>query len=189
MSEGKKFIRGHWGRGKPLSAERRSKISLAKVGKPGFKKGCLEDRFWSKVEPEPNSGCWLFVGSWDSCGYGTFGVRSYVTEHAHRVVYKLCVGSIPEGMSVLHKCDVRACVNPAHLFLGTQKDNVRDMCAKGRQVALKGESHPLAKMNWKKVKIVRSLFCNGMSVAELARRYGITHRAMHLIVVGATWRE
>ena len=85
------------------------------------------DRFENKYIPEPNSGCWLWVAGRMSNGYG--GVMG---NGAHRTSWELYRGAIPEGLSVLHKCDVKICVNPDHLFLGTQADNLADMRGKNR---------------------------------------------------------
>ena len=94
------------------------------------------DRIMHRVEPEPNSGCWLWIGRTNAQGYGTIGVKlsngSCRRKLVHRVMYSTTHGSIPPGMFVLHKCDVRSCCNPQHLFLGTQRDNVLDAKAKGR---------------------------------------------------------
>jgi len=93
------------------------------------------ERFMDMVMPEPNSGCWLWTGYVDcSWGYGQVPFRGdkYGGRTAHRVSYVLFVGAVPEGMLVLHKCDVRCCVNPDHLFVGTHRDNQQDKCRKGR---------------------------------------------------------
>lgn len=81
--------------------------------------------------PEPNSGCWLWLLSVDGKGHGKMS-GSHRTRSAHRVSWRLHRGPIPAGICVCHKCDVRSCVNPDHLFLGTHQDNVLDMIAKGR---------------------------------------------------------
>lgn len=90
-------------------------------------------RILDKIEMIPEAGCWLWTARIGGNGYGSIttpgGSRK---EQAHRVSYKDFIGPIPAGMCVLHKCDVRACVNPNHLWLGTKKDNTADMDAKGR---------------------------------------------------------
>ena len=83
------------------------------------------------------SGCWLWTGAINSSGYGSFAIREGgrpKTDNAARISWKLYRGAIPEGSHVLHACDVRRCVNPDHLFLGTNQDNTRDKAIKGRGV-------------------------------------------------------
>lgn len=98
-----------------------------------------KQRFWSKVDrngpahPELGTRCWVWTAS-TAAGYGNFCVRRPLNVGSHRFSWELSNGPIPEGLWVLHRCDNRRCVNPAHLFLGTAKDNVRDMIAKGRDV-------------------------------------------------------
>lgn len=91
----------------------------------------LIDRFEAKVERCPMSGCWLWTDAPNGSGYGRIftGGRDVM---AHRVSYEMHCGSIPDGLQVLHRCDTPACVNPAHLFLGTHDDNMADMKRKGR---------------------------------------------------------
>jgi hypothetical protein len=81
---------------------------------------------------EPNSGCWLWTGDLNWAGYGTVS-RNARPKKAHREAWELLVGVIPSGKFLLHKCETRSCVNPAHMFVDTQADNVRDMVAKRRQ--------------------------------------------------------
>jgi hypothetical protein len=94
----------------------------------------LQERFEQYVFPEPNSGCFLWVGAWGTKGYGQFhiGGRSGAAHKAHRVAWELANGPIPVGLQVLHKCDTPCCVNPDHLFLGSNLDNHRDKARKGR---------------------------------------------------------
>jgi hypothetical protein len=90
------------------------------------------DFFWSKVSFEPNTGCWLWFGGMLAHGYGQMANREGKVVGVHRFSWVLHFGPIPKGMMVLHKCDERSCVNPAHLFLGTALDNSHDMMKKGR---------------------------------------------------------
>jgi len=87
--------------------------------------------FADYYEPCPTTGCYLWLGKLNSSGYASkyFGGKM---ELAHRIAWILENGAIPHGMQVLHRCDVRSCVNPDHLFLGTQRDNLRDAIRKGR---------------------------------------------------------
>jgi hypothetical protein len=87
-------------------------------------------RFWSKVRRDA-SGCWLWTGALNTKGYGQFPTGSAYL--VHRLAYRFAHGSVPHGRLVLHRCDVRSCVNPDHLFLGSALDNVADMIAKGRR--------------------------------------------------------
>lgn len=91
----------------------------------------MEPRFWEKVDQSPENGCWLWVGAIDKNGYRQMRVTPN-TLKAHRIAYELLVGPIPDGLILLHSCDSRRCVNPAHLSVGTYKDNYDDMMRKGR---------------------------------------------------------
>lgn len=92
----------------------------------------------AKVVPEPNTGCWLWTGEVTVSGYGQFWDKlQKKTVRSHRWIYKKVVGDTEDGMYICHKCDVPACVNPAHLFQGTPKDNMVDCSIKGRVFNLK----------------------------------------------------
>lgn len=89
----------------------------------------LRQRF--EMQHAKGAGCWLWTGRLSIAGYGQIK-DNYQTRHAHRVSYELNIGPVPPGLFVCHTCDVRACVNPDHLWLGTSTDNNRDREAKGR---------------------------------------------------------
>jgi len=98
----------------------------------------VNERFEKFVMPVPESGCWLWLGRVDpDSGYGQFSLNDRITR-AHRAAWLLYRGDIPAGRLVLHRCDVRCCVNPNHLFLGSHKDNMRDCITKGRFRAGRG---------------------------------------------------
>lgn len=111
--------------------------------KRGRKRLTIADRFWPKVNKTES--CWLWTGAVAS-GYGTIGEGGKYGRqlNAHRVSYELTYGKFDPKLYVLHKCDVKLCINPEHLFLGTQQENVDDMIAKGRakQGHLYGKDHP-----------------------------------------------
>ncbi len=133
------------------------------------------ERFNEKWEPEPMSGCWLWTGCCQSDGYGHLRNQSGKMQQAHRISWELNVGEIPDGLCVLHRCDTRTCVNPKHLFLGTQADNVRDMLTKGRLVSSFGESNGWSKLTEQDVRKIRALE-GQVTAIEIGKIFGVSGR-------------
>ena len=119
----------------------------------------VKERLMEKVEPDLNSGCWLWSASLNNMGYGQFGMGRKVYL-AHRISYQIFKGN-PGSLFVLHKCDVSQCVNPNHLFLGTQADNLADRDAKGRDRTPKGEATGSARLKEKDVLFIRNVCSKG----------------------------
>lgn len=134
--------------------------------------------------PSPTEGCWLWPGTVADTGYGTFSV-SGKRYGAHRVSYELFVGPIPERLFVCHSCDVRQCVQPAHLEAGTQAKNLGDMVARGR--ALTGEKNPAAKLSAATVAEIRARWASrpaGMTQVALGAEFGMAQATVSKIVNG-----
>lgn len=146
-------------------------------------------RFWSKVDRGP--GCWLWRGARDPNGYGRVSKRIYGESLAHRVSWTLSKGS-HEGLFVLHKCDNPSCVNPGHLFLGTQKDNVLDMVRKKRGVRPPhycGSRNNSAKLTERQVIEIRRLVATGETYTSVAEAFGTSRQNIRLIHRRIHWRH
>ena len=142
----------------------------------------IEERFMRHVQPEPNSGCWLWLGALINVGYGKF--QTTKLQSSHRVSYELFVGPIPTGLQVLHKCDNPVCVNPGHLFLGTHSENMADRQRKKRGFFPKGEKHGRVKLNNGDVLTIRS---SGETQETLARHYGVSQSLISQIKRKILW--
>lgn len=148
----------------------------------------IEERFWAKVDKSGD--CWLWTAYCMAKGYGVFGIHR-TTELAHRVSWQLAHGDIPDGLFVLHNCpdgDNPACVNPAHLFLGTDAINKQDMVTKGR--SSRGERRNSAKLTDDRVRLIRELYAAGKHNGnELAEMFAVSHSAVYNLLSGRTWRH
>ncbi len=144
------------------------------------------ERFESKIERIPECGCWFFNGGEDKDGYSHFSYMN-VSRPAHRISWLIFCGEIPDGISVLHRCDVRCCVNPSHLFLGTQHDNCLDAVMKDRNV--KGVTHGMHKLNVEDVKYIRTFADTWASAVLLATKFNHTPENMQMILKRKTWKH
>lgn len=132
--------------------------------------------------------CWIFSGGLGADGYGIIWHEG-VCYRAHRLSYSLSVEPIPKGISVLHKCDNRQCINPEHLFLGTQQDNIDDMTTKGRNPDRKGSNNPSAKLSEAEVIEIIDLLDLGHSQADIAAAYGIGRSTVGHIKRRKNWKH
>ncbi len=141
------------------------------------------ERFWNKVKKTET--CWLWQGAKSGNGYGSIKHNGKMIS-THRFAYEMANGPIPDGLCVLHRCDVRACIRPDHLFLGTNLDNSRDMFAKGRAKPPKGDAHPTAKLTEAQV---RSIIADDRMQRQIADDLGVSKATVCLIKQGKTWRH
>src|SRR5574343_958612 len=144
-------------------------------------------RFWSKVDRRTPDECWNWKTGKFSNGYGQFYLKGQGLG-SHVFSYHLAKGDIGT-LYVLHKCDNRACVNPNHLFLGTQMDNVQDKIQKGRAQSMNGESNPKHILTAAQVEMIRSRYASGgILQRELAAKYGVARTTIGSIIVNRNWR-
>jgi len=151
----------------------------------------VAERLAAKLDTSAGpSGCHLWTGA-KTNGYGVMGVGR-ATAKAHRVAWELAHGPVPVGLFVCHRCDVRSCCNIAHLFLGTQLENMRDCVAKGRQSrgnGLRGEAHPLAKLTDDGVREIRRRLANGETGRAVAAAFGVPATTISQIKHGQQWKH
>lgn len=140
--------------------------------------------FWEKSIPVPITGCLLWTGEVDRSGYGYLRFERK-TERAHRVAWRLATGQDAGSLLVCHRCDVRSCVNPAHLFVGTVADNVADMVRKDRQQ--RGERCGRSKLTAFDVEDIREYARAGASTRRIAAAFGITSKHARIVIDRKVW--
>lgn len=140
-------------------------------------------RFWRKVAK--SDACWRWLGKPMSVGYGYFSTTSNGERkdgYAHRTSWEIHYGAIPDGLCVLHRCDNRMCVNPAHLFLGTRAENQQDAANKGRMPH--GPAHWNTKLSEADVSTIIDRIAAGETHATIASTYGVSRQAITNISIG-----
>jgi len=156
-------------------------------------KTLLIDRFLNKVNKTDS--CWIWLGAKQTSGYGRFynGDLNKVIG-SHQFSYLYFIGQIPNGINVCHNCDNPSCVNPNHLFLGTQKDNLKDMFKKGRGRKLNtyksGTKHFKAKLSQKDIKRIRNLYNTGeLNSYELGDIYNVHRTTINRLIRKETYQN
>lgn len=146
-----------------------------------------------RSHPEPNTGCWLWMGATYNKGYGSVREKGGAGKlrGAHRVMYEICHGPIPDGHVVMHTCDNPPCVNPAHLRVGTHRSNCDDKMTKGRGGHLRGEQVSRSVLDEAAVREMRALSRPVPLVQRegLARKYGVALITIENALYGQTWRH
>jgi hypothetical protein len=149
----------------------------------------LEARFWAKVDKRGPDECWEWTAHKQANGYGTIGIGDK-SHRAHRISYQLHKGEIPEGLCICHTCDNPGCVNPDHLWAGTQKENRQDCARKGRSPAGRGERHRSAKLTTADVIEIRRAYAAGeCGSRKLGKRFGIAPGNILCIVQRTKWKH
>ena len=144
--------------------------------------------FWDRVynHVRKDRDCTLFIGSRDSCGYGRIN-REGKLVRLHRAVWERDHGAIPRGHVVMHTCDRPACIEPAHLRIGTQRQNIADMDKKGRRRALVGSEQSRAKLTESDIPRIRAMLAEGYTCVAIGKIFGVTDMMIRHIKKGRAW--
>lgn len=148
----------------------------------------IKERLNRFIEIDPDSGCWIWIGSKNRKGYGQISFKNRTTI-SHRLTYSTYIGVIPSGMHVLHRCDRPSCNNPDHLFLGSDLDNSNDKILKKRDVHASGEFNGNSKLKNNDVIEIKKMIIKGISSIEIARLFGVSGANIRYIRSNFTWRH
>lgn len=149
----------------------------------------IKDRIYQHIDKKSEADCWNFTGFKNKDGYGVIGTIPGKSEGAHRVMYKLEKGEIPENMVVMHTCDNPSCCNPNHLILGTQAENILDMTNKDRGVYQKGENNHFSKLSENQVEEIRLSYTGKRGdKTKLAKKYNVRITTISNIINGKSWK-
>lgn len=151
------------------------------------------ERFWKKIKRLNPSECWVWTASTRD-GYGQFNVNGKMVA-SHRIAWVLANGQIPHdnsphGICICHRCDVRACCNPSHMFLGTNAVNIHDMISKGRHVARRGDLSGMSKLTTEQVYKIRHMHASGSTYfRDIATKFGVSEQLIGMIVRRKIWKH
>lgn len=148
---------------------------------PSYEEAYLHARFTIDC-----NGCWVWNGHISNHGYAIAILQGRPKRLAHRVSYEVFVGPIPKGNGVYHECDNPPCINPEHLFTGTQADNMRDMAQKGRARKVCGVDHPKATLSDEQVA---AILHDTATNTVVAAKHGVSPSVVWSIKTGRTWRH
>lgn len=160
-----------------------------------------KDRIEARIERIPESGCWIFMGCLNNMGYGQINISINNKNHvvlAHRYAYEAYKGEIPQGMFVMHKCDIPTCCNPDHLAIGTHLDNMRDCVNKGRSKVYRPRPKVIiggykakgtyttrpAKITPEQLRKAREMVTAGMYQKDVAPLFGVTQQGLSKALKG-----
>jgi hypothetical protein len=149
----------------------------------------MVERFWRNIRKGHPDECWEWIGTISDTGYGKIhrGGKYGGDDYAHRYSYQLAYGEFDKSLFVCHKCDNPPCVNPAHLFLGTHEDNMRDAVSKGRSVH--HDKQWACKLTPESVREIRRLAAEGVPRGEIALRFGVSVPTVIDAIRRRTWRR
>lgn len=155
-----------------------------------MKRDSLINRVMRRIVRLPFSGCWIFMGATSDFGHGLLGTagRGAGLSRAHRVSYEHVNGPVPQGLLVRHSCDVPCCVNPDHLEVGTQQDNVDDMMGRGRHKVVIKPRLTYNKLTRKEAEHAQMLLMLGYTRREVSAQVGLTVKSIARIERGETWQ-
>lgn len=147
----------------------------------------LKRRFWLKVRECLPETCWDWIGEITNVGYGRFTFKQKRTG-AHRMAWMITHGNIPDGLCVCHTCDNRKCVNPGHMFLGSNAENMADKVAKKRQETGANVRKKTTKITPEQALEIRARGKTGAKPTALAREYGLSQSFVSEVIAGKKWR-